>query len=224
MAEGNPVKRRKERARGTPTPFFRAPIVSTAAKHASASTKAARQGSCWNDDRARFLIVFVVVAGALFALYYFPRDHRSGFERSTVEYLCAYTRMASFVIGLSDARVLTHGNVVDGRFSMEIAKSCDAMEVNILFVSAMLAISAPWLRKAVAVLVGLSALVALNILRLFTLYWIGVFAFSIFEFVHYDVWPLLMVAFGAADFLLCAGWARRESAIATLSSESHVVS
>jgi exosortase/archaeosortase family protein len=164
--------------------------------------------SPWLGERARFVLGFSLVAGLLFALYYYPRSPADPLERWTADYLRLYTRAASWSIGLFDAQVSAHGNLIAGRFSMQIVKSCDAMEANILFVAALLAVSAPWRRKLVALVAGLGALVVLNLVRLFVLYWVGVFAPTAFEFLHLDVWPLLMIVLATADFYLCVRWAR----------------
>jgi exosortase/archaeosortase family protein len=164
-------------------------------------------GAWWQDERTRFVLGFTVLAGCMLAFYYFPRTDGDAVERWTDDYLRIYTRLVSWPIGIFDHDVSAHGNLVAGRFSMQIVKSCDAMEANILFISALLAFCAPWRRKALALAVGLPALLGLNFVRLFVLYWVGVFVPSAFEFLHLDVWPLLMVAFAATDFVLCARWA-----------------
>lgn len=160
------------------------------------------------DDRRRFALLFAVVSGCLLGFYYFPRTSADLVERWTGEYLSLYTQVVSWPIALFDRGVSAHGNLVAGRFSMQIVKSCDAMEANILFAAAVLAFAAPWLRKVASLLVGLAALGTVNVLRLFTLYWAGVFLPSAFEFMHIDVWPLLMIAFAAIDFHVCVRWMR----------------
>jgi exosortase/archaeosortase family protein len=160
-----------------------------------------------HDDRTRFVVAFTLLAGCLLAFYYFPRSSDSLVERWTAEYLRIYTHLALWPIRILDPQASAHGNLVVGRFSMQIVKSCDAMEANILFVAAVLAFAAPWRRKAVAIPVGLVALVGFNLVRLLVLYWVGVFAPSAFEFLHVDVWPLLMVAFATIDFVVCIRWA-----------------
>jgi exosortase/archaeosortase family protein len=164
------------------------------------------------DDRTRFVVVFAVVSGCLLAFYYYPRTNADAVERWTGEYLRLYTRLVSWPIGVFDPTVSAHGNLVAGRFSMQIVKSCDAMEANILFTAAVVAFAAPWVRKAASLAVGLAALVACNVLRLFTLYWAGALVPVAFDFMHIDVWPLLMIAFAALDFVVCARWMRAGSA------------
>jgi exosortase/archaeosortase family protein len=162
----------------------------------------------WEDDRARFVLAFSTLAGLLLGVYYFPRGSEDLLERWTADYLRLYTRLVARAIGAFDPLAMAHGNLVSGRFSMQIVKSCDAMEANILFAAALLAVAAPWLRKAIALVAGLAALLAFNVLRLFVLYWVGVFALPAFDFLHYDVWPLLMIVFAALDFVVCVRWVR----------------
>jgi exosortase/archaeosortase family protein len=155
---------------------------------------------------ARFVAVFVVVAGALFGAYYFPYSQHGIAERWMAEWLRAYAHGVGGLLWLFDARVFAHGNVVDGPFPMAIVKSCDAMEANILFIAAVLALPGPWLRKGIAIVAGLGALVAINLVRLCTLYCVGLLAHGAFDFAHYDLWPLLIIAFATVDFVVCARW------------------
>ena len=173
---------------------------------------AGRIASLWADERRRFAILFTLLAGCLLGAYYFPRGDDSAVEHFTGEYLRGYTRMLGLVLVPFDPGVHARGNLVTGRFSMQIVKSCDAMEANILFTAALLAIRGPWARKLVALAGGLGALVAFNLVRLFALYWVGVFAPSVFEFLHLDIWPLLMIAFAALDFVVCVRWMSRRAA------------
>jgi exosortase/archaeosortase family protein len=154
----------------------------------------------------RFVTVFVVVAGALFAAYYFPYSQHGMSERFMNEWLRFYAHGVGGLLSLFDARVFAHGNVVDGPFPMTIVKSCDAMEANILFVAAVLALPGVWPRKAIALCAGLGVLVAMNLLRLCTLYCVGLLAQGAFDFAHYDLWPLLLIAFATVDFVICARW------------------
>jgi exosortase/archaeosortase family protein len=155
------------------------------------------------DERTRFALAFAAIAGCLLILYYLPRHDNDRVERWMAEYLRLYARLVGFVVRIFDPNVTVYGNTVAGRFSMQIVKSCDAMEANILFASAILAFPVPWRRKAAALGGGLAALVTLNLFRLVTLYFVGIFAGSAFESMHRDVWPLLMVAFAAVDFCVC---------------------
>ncbi len=157
-----------------------------------------------------FVLWFLGIAGLGLAAYYFPYEE-AGIHSNRVfnAYLAGYARMTGAVLGLVDHGVTVAGATISGRFSMQIVRSCDAMEANILFFAAMLAFRAPWRRKALALTAGLAALVGCNVARLVCLYFVGIHARSQFDFAHYEAWPLAMVAFATVDFLLCARWMTR---------------
>ncbi len=159
----------------------------------------------------RFAVTFAAMSAVLFGLYFFPYAENGGSEAWFTAYLAQYARLVGHTLGLVEPHVSVTGNVVSGRFSMSIIKSCDGMEANILFCAATLAFPGSWRRKMLAVACGLVALVAFNVLRLCSLYYVGVYFPSAFEFAHFDVWPLLIVAFALVDFLFVARWVQRET-------------
>jgi exosortase/archaeosortase family protein len=156
---------------------------------------------------SRFAAVFFVLSTLGLAVYFFPYE-QIGVRADVVfqAYLAGYARAVGWVLGVLDPAVRVTGVTIGGRFPMQIARSCDAMEANILFGAATLALPAALPRKAVALVVGLAALVAVNIARLCCLYYVGIYAPARFDFAHYEAWPLIIVGFAAADFLVCARW------------------
>jgi exosortase H (IPTLxxWG-CTERM-specific) len=165
--------------------------------------------------RLRFVISFALIAATLFAVYCFPYAENGLSENWFKGYLSAYARMAGAVLGLFERPVIVSGTNISGRFSIEIAKNCDAMEVNILLGAAILAFPSRWTRRFAAAVLGLAVLIAANVARICSLYYIGVYAPSSFEFMHHEVWPLLLVLLAAGEFLLLAAWMRRTDEVVT---------
>ena len=165
----------------------------------------ARQG-------ARFALGYALIAGALFAVYAFPFELLGAKHDWLEGYLAAYARLAGGVLGVFEAGIVVMGTHIEGRFPMEIVRNCDAIEVNILFVSAVLAFPAAWQRRALAVALGLPALVLLNVLRICALYAVGVHAPQLFAVAHEQVFPLLLVVAAALAFLFCARYLRADAA------------
>lgn len=152
----------------------------------------------------RFGLTYAGLAALLFTLYAFPfelfgakRDWLSG-------YLSAYARLSGGVLALFEPGVFVDGALIHGRFPLQIARNCDAIEINILFTSALLAYPAALGRKLLALALGLLALVALNVTRICSLYYIGAASAEAFELAHEEIFPLLLVAATALVFLLCA--------------------
>jgi exosortase/archaeosortase family protein len=162
-------------------------------------------------------VTFVVVAAALFALYAFPYAETGISERWFHAYLRGYARLAGAVIWLFDRQVTVADSVISGRYALTVVKTCDAMEANLLLIAAIIAWPLPasrplrqiWWRKPAAILVGVAALVAVNVARICSLYFIGVHAPSAFELVHVELWPLLLIAIALAEFVLCTIWLSR---------------
>jgi len=149
----------------------------------------------------RFALVYALIAGCLFTLYAFPAELFGAHEDWLKGYLAGYAHLAGAVLGLFERSVFVDGNYIHGRYPLQIVRNCDAAEVNILFVSAMLAFPQPLRRKAIPLGVGLLALVAANVLRICTLYYVGVWAPGWFKIAHEEVWPLVLVVFAAGVYL-----------------------
>jgi exosortase/archaeosortase family protein len=161
---------------------------------------------------SRFVATFLVLAGVGLGAYFFPYELVGiPVEGAFGAYLSGYARVTGIALHLVDPTVSVIHSTITGRFAMQIVRSCDAMEANILFASAVLAFPAPWTRKAIALPVGLFALVAANVARLSCLYFVGVYAPAHFDVAHYEIWPFAMVALATADFLACARWMALDS-------------
>ncbi len=168
-----------------------------------------------NRSQVRFALTFIVVAIVLFSLYSFPYQERGISEHWFHSYLSGYAHLAGSVLWVFDRAVQVKGTVIDGRFSLNIVKSCDAMEANLLFLAAITAWPARWRRKLVAATVGVSMLVVVNVIRICSLYAVGIHFPSAFEFFHIELWPLLIIGAAIADFLGWAIWMRPPAAAAT---------
>ena len=159
--------------------------------------------------RARFVLSFVAIAAGLFSIYCFPYAENGFSERVFGAYLGVYAKLAGSVLSIFDPHVVVSGPNIVGRFSLEIAKNCDAMEANILLLAAVLAFPSRWGHRFAAAGAGLALLVFANIVRICSLYYVGIYFPSSFELMHLEVWPLLLIAFAAAEFVVLTGWLRR---------------
>jgi len=151
----------------------------------------------------RFVVSFAAIAGVLFTIYAFPFE-LFGAQRDWLHgYLVAYAHLAGGVLGLFERGLVVDGTLIQGRFAMQIVRNCDAADINIVFASALLAFPAPLLKKTPLLLAGIALLVAANVTRLCSLYYVGVYAPSWFKFAHEEVWPLLLVTFTVGVFVVC---------------------
>ena len=144
----------------------------------------------------RYPLIVAAIAAPLFAVYSYPYAENGAMAAGIQSYLASYAHLVGAVLSVLDAHVVVTGNRIDGRtFSMTIIKTCDAMEVNILLAAALAAFPMPFVRRLIAVLVSLLALVLINVLRLTMLYWLGIHLPTWFDRTHEILAPLLMVLY-----------------------------
>jgi exosortase/archaeosortase family protein len=151
----------------------------------------------------RFALTYAAIAAALFGIYAFPFELLGARGDWLTGYLVAYAHLAGALLRCFEPGVVVEGTIVYGRFVLQIVRNCDAADVNILFTSAVLAFPGPFLRKLAPLLLGLAALIAANVLRICSLYYVGVHRPGWFHTAHEEVWPLVLVAFTLLTFLAC---------------------
>jgi exosortase H (IPTLxxWG-CTERM-specific) len=93
-------------------------------------------------------------------------------------------------------------------FSVNIENGCNGVETALLFGSAVLAFPARWVRRLLGLLLGFLAIQAINLVRVVTLFWVGLHKPSLFHSSHTVLWQSAIVLFGVLLFLF---WASRES-------------
>jgi exosortase/archaeosortase family protein len=133
------------------------------------------------------------LAGVALALCYFPYRRGSQAAATVEAFLHAYAAAAGFLLRAVDPGVQVHGVEINGAFFMRMVRTCDAMDVTILFVAGVGFWRGSILRRTVASLSGAFALVILNLVRICNLYVIGMVRPSLFEMAHLDVWPAIML-------------------------------
>ena|SRR5579863_10036914 len=168
---------------------------------ASNALSAAR--AALSQPGVRFAGRFAGLSGLLLGLYYFP--HAGGAEEGIDRFLCFYARVAGAVLRLFEPGLVVEGRTIIGRFSLQIAKTCDAMDVTILLASAIVAWPTRWRRRIAAALAGCALVFVTNVVRICSLYYVGVHALSSFDFIHLELWPALILLIAVGFFWFYVG-------------------
>ncbi|MBS1858129.1 MAG: exosortase H [Acidobacteria bacterium] len=80
-----------------------------------------------------------------------------------------------------------------GGFAVEMRDGCNAVNVTILLWSAVLAFPAPWKLKLWGLLAGSAIIQVVNIFRFITLFYLGQYSMTWFDFAHAYLWESLIV-------------------------------
>jgi exosortase/archaeosortase family protein len=78
-------------------------------------------------------------------------------------------------------------------FSISVKHGCDAIEPTAVFISLILAFPAPFFKKVPGILIGGVSLLAINVIRIASLFLIGVYYQKLFHVAHTDIWQVLFI-------------------------------
>ena len=121
-------------------------------------------------------------------------------------------RITGAVLNVLGERAAVHGNTVQTeRFGISVVTACTGLFITGLFVVAVIAYPTRWRSSVLGVGIGIAGIFALNVVRLVSLYFVGVHFPGILDTVHLLVWQSLLIAFAVLLWLLWAGSRRHAS-------------
>lgn len=134
------------------------------------------------------------------------------FMRDTVfpSYLRVNARMSGAILGVLEDSVTVSGQSIRGRYNLTIERGCDAIEPSALFLAGVLAFPAAAMSKIPGILIGTFCLMAINLVRIVSLFYVGIHKPEWFHVMHVDVWQALFIFLAILFWVLWALWATRE--------------
>ena len=151
-------------------------------------------------------VLFLVKFGVLLLLFYVTVALRPVDEHVILPFTQGITQVSGAVLRLLGQQVTVKGTIILGKFAVDIHNGCNGVEAIVFVCAAMFAFDAPISRRILGALAAAVILQTLNIIRIVTLYLIGIKRPEIFETAHLAIWQTLM--FAAAVFLFIA-WTSR---------------
>ena len=151
-----------------------------------------------------FLATFL----ALLVGSYFLVASRPVNDAVIVPFTAGVARASAAVLNVLGEKVVVVGTEIrSAKFGVNIENGCNGVETALLFGSAVLAFPARWKRRLLGLLLGFAAIQAINLVRVVSLFWIGVHRPALFSSSHTVLWQSIVVLCGVLLFLL---WASRE--------------
>lgn len=164
--------------------------------------------------KRRVITYLVTTAGlmvALYALAYHSWEASSFAGQLLLAYLEAVAQVSAASLRLFGESITINDATVSGRFSYVVVVDCAALDVQALFVAAVLAFPSPWRARLMGVVGGVAAIFALNTTRLVLLYYAGASSLDLFHTLHQEVFVLAIVLLVCGLFLVWARWATLRS-------------
>ncbi len=118
-------------------------------------------------------------------------------------------RVTCGILNLLGHRTIVTGTTVSSEaFGITVVTACTGLFTTGLFLIAVVAFPAGWTSRLIGVGLGVGGIFLLNVVRLVSLYYIGVHLPGFLDPVHQLVWQSVLIVFAVALWLLWAGrWA-----------------
>ena len=151
-----------------------------------------------------FVALFAVLLGVFYALTFLPVLQNKALPALQVLNAKASVVVMNIFGEGASARKTT---ISSPRYSINIAHGCDAIEPTGLFIAAVLAFPAGIRSKFPGLLLGTGVLLTLNLVRIISLFYTGVYWPRAFEVMHEDVWQPAFVLLSLLFWITWALWA-----------------
>ncbi len=157
----------------------------------------------------RFLLLFIVILGVLFAA-----ELLQPVERHVIDpFTAGIAKVCVWIVDLFDPHGIAQGKILRSTangFAISIERGCNGVEAVIILVSAMLAFPAPWKDRLAGIGVGFVAIQGLNLVRIISLFYLGQWNRMWFDWFHLYLWQALIVVDALVVFLLWLRWLPRD--------------
>jgi exosortase H (IPTLxxWG-CTERM-specific) len=140
----------------------------------------------------KFFIIFSVLLIGLFTLEILQPAEKY--------FILPFTSMIAdisvWIVQSFDENVMATGNVIRDKvsgFGVRIERGCNGLEAVIILFSAIFAFPAPFKNKIIGFVIGFFAIQLLNLVRIISLYYLGQWNYTAFEWFHLYLWQALII-------------------------------
>ncbi len=156
----------------------------------------------------RFLLLFLLILCVLFVAELLQPVDRY----VILPFTSAIAQVCAWLVSTFDPNAIAIGkelhSTVNG-FAISIERGCNGIEAVIILISAMLAFPAPWRYKLLGIGAGFVAIQALNLVRIISLFYLGQWNRTWFDWFHLYLWQALIVLDALVAFLVWLRWMPR---------------
>ncbi len=160
-----------------------------------------------------FLSTFAISMGLFYVVTIFSSYYRTSLLPSYQQMNAAISGM---ILSLLGQNITVVGDSISTPgFAITIKEGCDAIEPIALFVFAVFAFPVPFLKKIPGIIIGVLILVALNFVRIVSLFLIGLYFPKAFDIMHIDVWQAIFILIAIIFWIFWLQWVTKKQAQAS---------
>ena len=158
---------------------------------------------------SKFLFIFLAALSALFTIELLIPVQQQVIQPFTT----GLATISAAIITPFDENVISSGRVLRdaiGGFAVSIESGCNGVEATIVLIAGVLAFPASIKQKALAISLGFMAIQSLNIVRIISLFYLGQWNYTIFEWFHLYLWPILIMLDVLIVFAVYLHWLSKD--------------
>ena len=149
----------------------------------------------------RFLLMFLLLQVALFGteMLQVVQTH------VVLPWTSLLADSSGWLLSFFDSNVDTMGKIVrstDNGFAISIEPGCNGVEAMIVLLAAIAAFPAPFIYKLKGLVWGFLAIQAMNLLRIISLFYLGQWSETLFDWAHLYIWQALIMLDALIVFLV----------------------
>jgi len=157
--------------------------------------------SLWQRPESRFLILFLSILAISFTVVALNSVN----DAFVVPYTTLIARMSGFLLALIGEDITIKGVILSSpRFTVTIYNGCNGLITSLIFISGVLAFPARWQAKAIGVIGGLVSIQIINLIRIISLFYIGIYLPQFFNQSHIFIWQSIVILAGVSLWVFWA--------------------
>lgn len=140
----------------------------------------------------KFFILFIILLVGLFAVEMLGPVQ----THVITPFTAGIAKVSAFLVQSFDSDVLAQGKVLrsmSNGFAVEIQPGCNGVEALIILFAAIFAFPAPLKHKLIGFAIGFVAIQLLNLVRIISLFYLGQWDMTWFEWFHLYLWQALII-------------------------------
>ena len=179
---------------------------------ANRSTKSSKKRK--SNKKGRSSILFFIIGFVVIMALFYTFFNTDFFKENILAFVAnANASISSLILNLFGQETTASGSsVTSSVFSIKVETGCDGIEPIALFATAVMVFPVAMSYKLPGVLAGSVFLALMNLIRVISLFLVGVYIPSIFDFMHVEVWQVIFILLAIVTWLAWIQWVMRKQA------------
>lgn len=166
-----------------------------------------RAWQLFNKPVLRGVFIFILIMSLFYGFVHSP-DVELSFFSHHLRLIASIT--GSILSALGYETTVSESTISTPQMTLQIVRGCDAIEPTVAFIAAVIASPVSSWSKIPGIFIGSFCLYLINLGRIVSLFFIGIYSPQIFKVVHESIWQALIIILAIVFWAYWVRWATRK--------------